>query len=90
MLGGIWGWLGAYRSAGGRASLVARNLTLDGSPFRDSLNADRKPFFAAGEWGVSVRRHPVPAVFSHVPGGKELEGPGRNSQFAAVAATVYF
>jgi hypothetical protein len=81
---------GAYLFAGGGANLVARNLTLDGSTFRDSPSVDKEPFFAAGEFGVSVWLRPVQATFSYVIWGEEFETQERISQFAAVTATVYF
>lgn len=81
---------GAHLFAGGGANLVARNLTLDGNTFRDSPSVDKKPFFAAGEFGVSVWLRPIQATFSYVVWGKEFEGQKHNSQFAAVTATVYF
>jgi hypothetical protein len=81
---------GAYLFAGGGANLVARNLTLDGSTFRDSPSVDKEPFFAAGEFGVSVWLRPIQATFSYVLWGKEFEGQKHTSQFAAVTATVYF
>lgn len=81
---------GAYLFAGGGANLVARNLTLDGNTFQDSPSVDKKPFFVAGEFGVSMWLHPVQMTFSYVFWGKEFEGQKNDSQFAAVTATVYF
>lgn len=81
---------GAYVFAGGSANLVARNLTLDGSTFRDSPSVDKEPFFGAAEFGLSVWFKHFQATFSYVVWGKEFETQQSESQFAAITATVFF
>lgn len=81
---------GAYLFAGGGANLVAHNLTLDGNSFRDGPSVHEKPFFPAGEFGVSLWTRRFEATFSYAIWGKEFDGQDRISKFGAVAVTYHF
>jgi hypothetical protein len=81
---------GAYVFAGGSGNLVARNLTLDGSTFRDSPSVDKEPAFASAELGLSVWFKHLQATFTYVIWGKEFEAQQAESRFGAITVSVFF
>lgn len=81
---------GIYLFASGSGVAVARNLTLDGSTFEDSPSVDKKPFFLAGEVGLSIWTRWFEVTGSYVCWGKEFEGQKHATRFGALYLTVPF
>jgi hypothetical protein len=65
---------GVYVFAGGGASLVARNLVLDGNTFAQSRSVDKRIFLPAAEVGASFWARRFQATFSYVFWGNEYYG----------------
>jgi hypothetical protein len=65
---------GVYAFAGGGASLVARNLVLDGNTFAQSRSVNKRIFLPAAELGASLWTQRFQATFSYVFWGKEYYG----------------
>ncbi len=65
---------GVYAFAGGGASLVARNLVLDGNTFAKSRSVDKRIFLPAAEFGASFWARQFQATASYVVLGEEFYG----------------
>ena len=81
---------GGYVYVGLHASLVLRNLTLDGNSWRDSPGVDRDVYVPAAEVGAAVVARQYIVAFSYVFWGREFNGQPRNSQFGAFTLTRMF
>ncbi len=81
---------GCYAYAGGNASLVARNLTLDGNTFANSPSVDKRPVVPAFEFGASLWTHWAQATFSYVMLGKEFYGQKVREDFGSILFSVYW
>jgi hypothetical protein len=81
---------GGYVYGGFHASLVLRNLTLDGNTWRDSPGVDRDLFVPAAEVGFAVTTRSYLVAFSYVFWGREFKGQPSNSRFGAFTLTRMF
>jgi hypothetical protein len=81
---------GIYAFAGGGASLVARNLVLDGNSFADSRSVDKRIFLPAGEVGASLWTRWFQATFSYVMWGKEFYGQQTREDYGSVLISCLF
>ena len=81
---------GIYAFAGGSASLVARNLTLDGNTFADSRSVDKRLFVPALEFGASIWMSRLQASFSYVMMGKEFYGQQVREDYGSILLSYLF
>ena len=81
---------GVYAFAGGGASLVARNLTLDGNTFGDSPHVDKTPLFPGAEVGVSMHTPSWKLTFGYVFWGREFETQAEPSHFGTATLAFHF
>jgi hypothetical protein len=81
---------GIYAFAGGGASLVARNLTLDGNSFADSRSVDKRIFLPTAEFGASLWTNWFQTTFSYVMSGKEFYGQPRREDYGSVLLSCLF
>lgn len=79
-----------YAFAGGRATLTARNIFLDGNSFQDSHRVTKYPLTAETEIGVGLQRHPFSLIWRFVTRSPEFEERGRFNSFGSVSAAVTF
>ena len=82
-----WGF---YAFAGGYASVVGRNLTLDGNTFMHSRSVDKRPFLPALEFGASLWTRYFQTSFSYVMLGNEFYGQPRREDIGSVLLSSYF
>jgi hypothetical protein len=75
---------------GGVATLVLRNITLDGNTFQDSPSVDKNLFVPAATVGISVGNRRFLASFAYVFRGKEFEGQEDISKFGALTLSYFF
>lgn len=75
---------------GGVATLVLRNITLDGNTFEDSPSVDKKHFVPAASVGMNVGNRRFLASFAYVFRGKEFKGQEDSSKFGAVTFSYFF
>lgn len=81
---------GIYAFAGGGASLVARNLVLDGNTFAHSRSVEKRPFLPAAETGVSFWARRFQATFSYVFWGKEYYGQQVRENYLSGVLSYFF
>ncbi len=81
---------GIYAFAGGGASLVARNLVLDGNTFAHSRNVNKRPFLPAAEVGASLWTQRFQATFSYVFWGKEYYGQQIRENYLSGLLSCFF
>jgi len=81
---------GIYAFAGGGASLVARNLTLDGNTFADSRSVSKHIFLPAAEFGASLWTQWFQTTFSYVISGKEFHGQPKREDYGSVVLSCLF
>lgn len=82
-----WGF---YAFAGGSASLVARNLTLDGNTFANSRSVDKRLFLPALEFGASLCTSRFQASFSYVMMGQEFYGQHVREDYGSILLSYFF
>ncbi len=75
---------------GGVASLVLRDITLDGSTFRDSPSVDKDLFVPAAGVGIAIGNRRFLASFTYVFWGREFEGQQEYSKFGALTCSYFF
>jgi len=81
---------GIYAFAGGGASLVARNLVLDGNTFARSRSVDKRIFLPAGEFGVSLWTRRFQTTFSYVMWGREYYGQQIRENYLSGIISCFF
>ena len=81
---------GIYAFAGGSASIVARNLTLDGNTFANSRSVDKRLFVPALEVGASLWSRRLQASFSYVMMGKEFYGQQVREDYGSILLSYFF
>ncbi|WP_408967395.1 lipid A deacylase LpxR family protein [Oryzomonas sp.] len=81
---------GIYAFAGGGASLVARNLVLDGNTFAQSRSVNKRIFLPAGEFGASLWTQRFQATFSYVMWGKEYYGQQMRENYLSGLLSCFF
>jgi lipid A 3-O-deacylase len=82
-----WGF---YAFAGGAASLVARNLTLDGNTFAESRSVDKRPFLPTAEFGASLWTKWCKTTFSYVMMGREFYGQPEREDYGSILFSYFF
>jgi hypothetical protein len=85
-----WKDWGVYAYGGGNLNFVARNITLDGSTWRDSPHVDKEWFVPAAEVGLAVSSGRFLAGFSYVFWGREFKNQKDYTKFGAVTFTWLF
>ena len=83
----VWG---IYAFAGGGATLVARNLVLDGNTFTDSRKVDKRLFLPTAEVGASLWTRAFQATFSYVMWGKEYYGQKDREDYISGILSCFF
>ena len=83
-------WWGFYAFTGGGASLVARDITLDGNTFMTSRSVDKRPFVPALEFGATLWARHFLASFSYVMMGKEFYGQQVREDYGSVLLSYLF
>lgn len=81
---------GIYGFAGGGASVVARNLVLDGNSFATSRSVDKRIFLPAAEVGASLWTRNFQTTFSYVMWGKEFYGQPSQESYISGLISVFF
>jgi len=81
---------GIYAFAGGGASLVARNITLDGNSFADSRSVDKRIFLPTAEFGASLWTSWFQTTFSYVMWGREFYGQPKREDYGSVLLSCLF
>jgi len=75
---------GIHLYGGVNGNMVARNVTLDGSTFRESMSVDRKPFFGGVEFGAAIVMRRLKVAFTYVIWTHEFENQSDPSRFGAI------
>jgi lipid A 3-O-deacylase len=83
------GWR-AYAFAGFEARLVAHDMFLDGTMFRDGPRVDSRPFVHDALAGVAIGWGDLRASFVHVWRAREFETQGQASRFGALSLSLRF
>ena len=83
----VGGW---YVYAGGKASLIGRDMTLDGNTFAESRNVDKRLFVPSAEFGASVWLRFFQTTFSYSMRGDEFYGQKVREDFGSILMTVFF
>jgi hypothetical protein len=83
------GWR-AYAFAGFEARLVAHDMFLDGTMFRDGPRVDSRPFLHDALAGVAIGWGDLRASFVHVWRAREFETQGQASRFGALSLSLRF
>ncbi|MSM38543.1 MAG: DUF2219 family protein [Geobacter sp.] len=81
---------GIYAFAGGCASLVAWNITLDGNTLARSPNVDKRIFLPAAEFGATLWTRRFQASFSYVMLGEEFYGQKRREDYGSILLSYVF
>jgi len=81
---------GIYAFAGGGASLVARNLVLDGNTFAHSRSVEKRPFLPAAEAGASLWTRRFQATLSYVFWGREYYGQQIRENYLSGLLSCFF
>lgn len=76
--------------AGAGASLVARNITLDGNTFTRSRSVDKRPVLPATELGASLWARNLQISFTYVMLGEEFYGQRRREDYGSVLLSYLF
>jgi lipid A 3-O-deacylase len=76
-------WSG-YLFAGGGASLVARDITLDGNTFSSGRSVKKRPLVSKGEVGVVVRTPWCRVSFGYQIRGREFAGQRQKEDFGSL------
>jgi hypothetical protein len=85
-----WKDWGVYAYGGGNLNFVARNISLDGSTWRDSPSVDKEWFVPAAEVGVAASSGKFLFSFSYVFWGREFENQQDYTEFGTVTFTWLF
>ena len=75
---------------GALASLVLRDITLDGNTFRDSRSVDKEMLVPAAGVGVTLGCRRFQTSFAYVFWGQEFKGQAKSSAFGTLAMTYLF
>lgn len=75
---------------GGFASLVLRDITLDGNTFKDSPSIDKNLFVPAAGVGMTIGNRHFLTSFNYVFWGKEFKGQEEYSKFGAITFSYLF
>lgn len=81
---------GIYAFAGGGATLVVRNITLDGNTFAHSRSVRKRPVLPAAEFGATLWTRYFQASFAYVMWGKEFYGQRVREDFGSLLLSSYF
>ncbi len=81
---------GIYAFAGGSASLIARDLTLDGNSFEKGPSVDKRPFVPAVEFGASLWTSRFQTSFTYLMGGKDFYGQRVREDYGSVSFSCFF
>ncbi len=81
---------GIYVFAGGGASAVARNLTLDGNTFRSGPRVAKKPLFPGAEAGLAVWTQRYQVTLTYIVWGREYDTQPDLSRYGALTMGVHF
>jgi lipid A 3-O-deacylase len=82
-----WGF---YAFAGGEASLVGWNVTLDGNTVAESRNVDKRPFLPAAEFGATLWTEYFQTSFAYVMLGKEFYGQKVREDYGSILLSAFF
>lgn len=82
-----WGF---YTYAGGGASFVAWNVTLDGNTFARSPSVDKRLFLPAIEFGATIWTRRFQATFSYVMMGREFYGQPEREDYGSILFSWFF
>lgn len=81
---------GIYAFAGASASLIARDLTLDGNSFEKSPSVDKRPFVPAVEFGTSLWTNRFQTSFTYLMCGKEFYGQRVREDYGSLTFSFFF
>jgi hypothetical protein len=82
-----WGF---YAFTGGGASLVARDITLDGNSFMTSRSVDKRPLVPAIEFGAALWVWRFQTSFSYIMMGKEFYGQQVREDYGSILLSYFF
>jgi len=81
---------GIYAFAGASASLIARDLTLDGNSFEKGPSVDKRPFVPAVEFGASLWTSRFQTSFTYLVSGNDFYGQRVREDYGSVTVSCFF